>query len=49
MERAADDVLAMGAEALEKRDREGKKRANGEEGEVGMRDVLRSLSRVIDR
>ena len=48
-ERVAHDVLAMGAEALEKRDREGKKRANGEEGEVGMRDVLRSLSRVIDR
>lgn len=48
-ERVADDVLAMGAEVLEKRDREGRSRANGDAGEVGTRDVLRALSRVIDR
>ena len=48
-DRVADDILAMGAGALEKRDREGKRRANGEAGEVGTRDVLRALSRVIDR
>lgn len=49
----ADDVLGMTAEALEKRDQEGKARAAaGEEGggeQPGMRDVLRGLSRVIDR
>lgn len=45
----ADDVLGMSAEALEKRDREGKARAAGEGGEPGMRDILRGLSRVIDR
>ena len=59
----ADDVLGMTAEALEKRDQEGKARAAaGEEGKAraaageegggeqpGMRDVLRGLSRVIDR
>lgn len=48
-ERIAEDVLATGAEALEKRDKEGRSRANGEAGEVGTRDVLRALSRVVDR
>ncbi|KAK4696675.1 kinetochore protein Mis13/DSN1, partial [Lecanoromycetidae sp. Uapishka_2] len=48
-ERVADDILSTGAEALENRDREGKKRANGEAGEVGTRDVLKALSRIIDR
>ena len=45
----ADDVLGMTAEALEKRDQEGKARAAGEGGGPGIRDVLRGLSRVIDR
>ncbi|KAF6221195.1 hypothetical protein HO133_002050 [Letharia lupina] len=48
-ERIADEVLGLSAEALEKRDREGKARAAGEGGEPGMRDVLRGLSRVVDR
>lgn len=48
-ERMAHDVLGMSAEALEKRHQEGKARAAGEGGEPGMRDVLRGLSRVIDR
>ncbi len=48
-ERIADDVLGMSAEALEKRDQEGKARAAGGSGEPGTRDVLRGLSRVIDR
>lgn len=53
-ERIADDVLGVTAEALEKRDQEGKARAAaaGEDGggeQPGMRDVLRGLSRVIDR
>ncbi len=48
-ERIADDVLGMSAEALEKRDQEGKARAAGKVGEPGTRDVLRGLSRVIDR
>lgn len=45
----ADEVLGMSAEALEKRDKEGRARAAGEGGEPAMRDVLRGLSRVIDR
>ena len=48
-EKVADDILGISADALEKRDREGKVRATGESGEPGMRDVLRGLSRVIDR
>ena len=51
-EKMADDVLGMSAEALEKRDREGKAGVVGEGSEQqqpGMRDVLRGLSRVIDR
>lgn len=52
-ERVADEVLGLGAEALERREREGRERAitggGGEKGEVGMRDVLRGLSRVIER
>ena len=49
-ERIADDALSMSAEALETRDQEGKARASsGQSGEPGMRDVLRGLSRVIDR
>ena len=40
----------MSAQALEKREQEGKARAVGEGGaEPGMRDVLRGLSRVLDR
>jgi len=46
----ADDVLGVSAEVLEGREREGQKRAVGDEGEgVGMTDVLRGLSRVIER
>ncbi|KAL9610968.1 MAG: hypothetical protein Q9167_004345 [Letrouitia subvulpina] len=53
-ERVADEILSIGARALEEREKEGRRRggADGEEGEgqeVGIRDVLRSLSRVIDR
>ena len=48
-ERIADDVLGTSADILEQRDREGRKKAAGADGEVGMRDVLKSLSRVIDR
>ena len=48
-ERVADDVLGMSVDALEKRDQQGRQRAAGENGETGMRDVLRGLSRVIDR
>ena len=49
-EKVADNVLGMSAEALEKRDQEGRARAAGEEGgEPGLREVLRGLSRVIDR
>ncbi|KAL9065307.1 MAG: hypothetical protein Q9161_008336 [Pseudevernia consocians] len=48
-ERIADDILGMSAEALEKRDQEGRARAAGEGGEPRLRDVLRGLSRVIDR
>lgn len=50
-EQVADEVLGMSAEALEEREREGRKRLAEEEGggEVGMRDVLRGLSRIIDR
>lgn len=36
----------MCADLLEQRDREGRERAGGE---TGMRDVLRGLSRVVDR
>lgn len=45
----ADEVLGVSARQLEERDREGKSRAGGEGGEVGMRDVLRGLSRVVER
>ncbi|KAL9039777.1 MAG: hypothetical protein Q9214_004737, partial [Letrouitia sp. 1 TL-2023] len=53
-DQVADEVLSIGARALEEREKEGRRRrgADGEEGEgqgVGIRDVLRSLSRVIDR
>ncbi|KAL8916288.1 MAG: hypothetical protein Q9208_008599 [Pyrenodesmia sp. 3 TL-2023] len=52
-DRVAGEILAISAEALEERDRQGRRRdgdADGEEGEeVGMRDVLRGLSRVVDR
>jgi len=47
-EGVADDVLGVCAGRLEKREGEGRKRAGGD-GEVGMRDVLRGLSRVVDR
>ena len=45
-------MLGLSAEALEKRDRESKAGVVGEGNEQqqpGMRDVLRGLSRVIDR
>lgn len=48
-ERVADDVLGTSANALEKRDQQGRQRAAGENSETGIRDVLRGLSRVIDR
>lgn len=48
-ERVVDEVLGMSAEALEEREREGVRRANGGEEGVGMRGVLRGLSRVIER
>ncbi|KAL6715440.1 hypothetical protein ACLMJK_006401 [Lecanora helva] len=49
-ESIADEVLAGAAESLEQREREGARRANEDgAGEVGTRDVLRGLSRVIDR
>ncbi|KAI4146137.1 MAG: hypothetical protein L6R39_003566, partial [Caloplaca ligustica] len=51
-DRVAGEVLAISAEALEERERAGRRR-DGDEGEekeeVGMRDVLRGLSRVVDR
>lgn len=48
-ERVADEILAASAEALEKRDREGTRRVAVDDGDLGLRDVLRGLSRVIDR
>lgn len=42
----ADQALALSAAALEERDRKGRERAGG--GAVGVRDVLRGLSRIID-
>ena len=51
-ESIADDVLGLCADALERREKVGKDRANekgGDDEEVGIRDVLRGLSRVIDR
>lgn len=44
--RLADQALSLSAAALEERDREGRERAGG--GAVGVRDVLRGLSRVVD-
>ena len=51
-ETLADDVLGLCADALERREKVGRERANekaGDDEEVGIRDVLRGLSRVIDR
>lgn len=53
-ERVAGEVLGIGARALDEREKAGRKRRGGdskeeESHEVGIRDVLRSLSRVIDR
>lgn len=56
-ERVADRVLAVSARVLESREREGVRRGagngdddgNAEGGEVATREVLRGLSRVIDR
>ncbi len=48
-ERVADDVLGFCADALERRERMGRDRANEKGEDVGIRDVLRGLSRVIDR
>ncbi|KAL8899786.1 MAG: hypothetical protein Q9207_006017 [Kuettlingeria erythrocarpa] len=50
-DRVAGEILAISAEALEEREKQGRRRdGDGEEREeVGMRDVLRGLSRVVDR
>lgn len=54
-DRVAGEVLAISAEALEERDLAGRKRRRDGDGdemegeEVVMRDVLRGLSRVVDR
>ena len=49
-EQVADGALAVSAAALERREQQGRdKAAERTGGEVGMRDVLRGLSRVIDR
>lgn len=42
----ADRVLALSAEALQERSKSAEERSGGE---VSMRNVLRGLSRVIDR
>lgn len=48
--RVADETLATAAKTLERRDREGIRRAVGEEGaDTSLRHVLRGLSRIIDR
>lgn len=44
--RVADQVLALSARALEERERQGVETSGGD---VGVRNVLRGLSRVIDR
>ncbi|KAI4274665.1 MAG: hypothetical protein LQ337_003773 [Flavoplaca oasis] len=48
-DRVAGEVLAISAEALEEREKEGRRRDGdgGEAEEVGVRDVLRGLSRII--
>ena len=55
-ERVADRVLRESARVLDERERAGRRRGaegeNGKEedrGEIGVREVLRGLSRVIDR
>ncbi|KAL8742346.1 MAG: hypothetical protein Q9190_005157 [Brigantiaea leucoxantha] len=55
-ERVADEVLRISARALEEREREGRTRRRGAEDgregdgeEIRMKDVLRGLSRIIDR
>ena len=54
-DKLVDGILAISADALEERERLGgeKERENAGmeegEGEVGMRDVLRGLSRVVER
>lgn len=45
-DRMADQMLAMSADALEQRDRRETERSGGD---VAMRNVLRGLSRVIER
>ena len=53
----ATEVLGMSARALEERDRVGRRADRGGggdgevkgEGETGIREVLRGLSRVVDR
>lgn len=48
-DRVATALLSISAEALEEREKQGRRRDGdgGEAREVGMRDVLRGLSRVI--
>lgn len=51
-DQVADRVLAMSADSLEERERKGMERSGGDVGAgvgVGVRDVLRGLSRVIER
>ncbi len=48
--RLADDALATAAETLERRDKEGTRLAVDEDtGETNTRNILRGLSRIIDR
>ena len=42
----ADEVLGLSAAALEERDRRGREKVAA--GAIGVRDVLRGLSRIID-
>ena len=52
-DRVADKVLGVGARALEERDRRARGLGENGEGEgereVGIREVLRGLSRVVER
>ncbi|KAI4139899.1 MAG: hypothetical protein LQ341_004041 [Variospora aurantia] len=51
VDRVAGEVLAISAEALEEREQAGRRRGDGEseDKDFGIRDVLRGLSRVVDR
>ena len=45
-ERVSGEVFRVGAEALEERERRGEERSGGP---VGVREVLRGLSRIVER